>query len=188
MPLKTNVGISRKIADNNYGSRGASVNLEVELDTNLIQEPERFQDRIRQVFRLAQQAIDDELDRQQGNCTSNGSTHGQCAQPSHNGGNGHGATNGHANGTNGNGSNGHRNGSNGNGGYAATTKQLDYASQLAKSIHGLGARKLESLATKMFGKPLAALTSMDASGLIDTLKKVKDGSISLDNVLEGTSP
>ena len=27
MPLKTNVGISRKIADNNYGSHGASVNL-----------------------------------------------------------------------------------------------------------------------------------------------------------------
>ena len=29
MPLRTNVGVSRKVSDNNYGSRGASVNLEV---------------------------------------------------------------------------------------------------------------------------------------------------------------
>jgi hypothetical protein len=59
MPLKTNVGVSRKVADNNYGSRGVSVNLEVELDSTLINDPERFHDRIRQVFRLAQQAIID---------------------------------------------------------------------------------------------------------------------------------
>jgi len=64
VPLKTNIGISRKVADNNYGSRGASVNLEVELDSGLIQEPERLQDRIRQVFRLAQTAVDEELARQ----------------------------------------------------------------------------------------------------------------------------
>ena len=51
MPLKTNVGVSRKVADNNYGSRGASVNLEVELDSTLINDPERFHERIRQVFR-----------------------------------------------------------------------------------------------------------------------------------------
>ncbi len=76
MPLKTNIGVSRKVADNNYGSRGASVNLEVELDSTLINEPERFHDRIRQVFRLAQQAIDEELDRQQGNGTANHATNG----------------------------------------------------------------------------------------------------------------
>ena len=65
MPLRTNIGVSRKVADNNYGSRGAGVNLEVELDSALINEPERFHDRIRQVFRLAQQAVDEELTRQQ---------------------------------------------------------------------------------------------------------------------------
>ena len=64
MPLKTNVGVNRKVADQNYGSRGASVNLEFELDPGLIQEPERLQERIRQVFRLAQQAVDEELSRQ----------------------------------------------------------------------------------------------------------------------------
>ena len=45
------------------------MNLEVELDSTLINDPERFHDRIRQVFRLAQQAIDDELNWQQGNGT-----------------------------------------------------------------------------------------------------------------------
>jgi hypothetical protein len=51
MPLRTNVGVHRKVADNNYGSRGASVNLEMELDSSLIQEPERLQDRIHQLRR-----------------------------------------------------------------------------------------------------------------------------------------
>ncbi len=79
MPLKTNIGVSRKVADNNYGSRGASVNLEVELDSSLVQDPERFHDRIRQVFRLAQQAIDEELSRQQGTATTCYAASGQLA-------------------------------------------------------------------------------------------------------------
>ena len=193
MPLKTNVGVSRKIADNNYGSRGASVNLEVELDSSLIQEPERFHDRIRQVFRLAQQAIDEELARQQqasgtASQATNGATNGQAAQQSHNGNGNGGGQHANGNGANGNGSNGNgqRNGGNGTSGHGASEKQIGYARQLAKSIQGLGIRRLESLAAKMFGKPLAAFTSLDASGLIDTLKSIKAGEIDLDAVLEGT--
>ena len=70
MPLKTNIGVSRKVADNNYGSRSASVNLEVELDSSLIEEPERFRERVRQLFRMAWQAVDEELSQQQPKASS----------------------------------------------------------------------------------------------------------------------
>jgi hypothetical protein len=181
MPLKTTVSVSRKIADNNYGSRGASVGLEVELDSTLIQAPERFHERIRQVFRLAQQAIDEELNRQQANGTAsrqtNGAANGHAAQPAQNGGNGNAAN------ANGNG-NGH---ANGNGKAGASEKQMTYARQLAGQIKGLGVRKLEALAAKMFDKPLASLSTMEASNLIDTLKSIKDGTVGVDAALEGST-
>jgi hypothetical protein len=182
MPLRANIGISRKVADNNFGSRGATVNLEVELDSSLIQEPERLQERIRQVFRLAQQSVDEELARQ---TSGNDGSNGHAAAATGNG-NGNSRQNGNSQ-PNGNGSpassNGARNATNGHG---ASAKQLDYARQLAKSIQGLGIRRLEALAQKMYSKPLTAMSSMDASGLIDTLKSIKAGEIDLSQVLEGT--
>jgi len=47
MPLKLNVGLSRKVGDTNYGSRGASVNVELELESSLVGEPAKLQERIR---------------------------------------------------------------------------------------------------------------------------------------------
>ena len=48
--LKLNVGFNRKIGEANYGSRGASVNLELELDSGLVGDADRLKERIRQLF------------------------------------------------------------------------------------------------------------------------------------------
>src|SRR4051812_27223887 len=62
MPLKLNIGLSRKVGESNYGSRGASVNVELELDSGLVAEPAKLQDRIRQLFTLVRTSLAEELD------------------------------------------------------------------------------------------------------------------------------
>ncbi|MFH1267446.1 MAG: hypothetical protein ABIK89_17115 [Planctomycetota bacterium] len=61
--LKLNVGLNRKIGEANYGSRGASVHLELEFDGGLVHDPDRLHDRIRQLFHLARASLDEELRR-----------------------------------------------------------------------------------------------------------------------------
>jgi len=64
--LKLNAGFSRKVGEPNYGSRGASVNVELEVESNLINDPEALTGRIRSLFDLARRSVDEELngDRQ----------------------------------------------------------------------------------------------------------------------------
>ena len=61
MPLKLNIGLSRKVGEANYGSRGASVNVEVEVDSSLVTEPGKLQERIRQLFGLVRTSLAEEL-------------------------------------------------------------------------------------------------------------------------------
>jgi hypothetical protein len=75
MPLKLNVGLSRKIGEANYSSRGASVNVEMELESALVQEPEKFQARIKQLFGMARSAVDEEL--RNGHCQAGNGTNGR---------------------------------------------------------------------------------------------------------------
>lgn len=46
MPLKLNVGFSKKVGESNFGSRGARVNLARELDSTLAANPTPLQARI----------------------------------------------------------------------------------------------------------------------------------------------
>ncbi len=59
--LKLNAGISRKVGEPNYGSRGATVHLELEVESHLVQDPDGLTDRIRKLFQLAKRAVDEEL-------------------------------------------------------------------------------------------------------------------------------
>jgi hypothetical protein len=77
MPLKVNIGLSRKVGEANYGSRGASVNVEMELDSALVSEPAKLQDRIRQLFSMVRSTLTEEL--------NGGAHHGQPAN-GHDGG------------------------------------------------------------------------------------------------------
>lgn len=59
--LKLNIGFTKKVGEAHYGSRGASVNLELELDSGLVGDPDRLKERIRQLFGLAKASVDEEL-------------------------------------------------------------------------------------------------------------------------------
>jgi hypothetical protein len=61
MPLKLNIAISRKVGEPNYGSRGATVGLEMEVDSSLVDQPKQLHERTARLFRLAKQSIDREL-------------------------------------------------------------------------------------------------------------------------------
>lgn len=91
MPMTLNVGLSRKIGEPGYGSRGASVHVELEADSSLVNDPAKLKDRIRQLFTLVRSSLDDELANGNGNGHANGNGNGNGhteAKPETNG-NGH---------------------------------------------------------------------------------------------------
>ena len=66
MPMKLNVGVSRKLGLPNFGSVGASCNLELELDATLLERDlDAFHTQIRGAYMAAHQAVHDELARLQ---------------------------------------------------------------------------------------------------------------------------
>jgi hypothetical protein len=155
MPLKLNVGLSKKIGQPDYGSLGASCHVEVELDAALLHNDlDGFHRHVRSVFVACQQAVNDELSR-----------HSESSATSHrNNGQGNGTPTGSANNTNGT-------------SYRASDKQLNYARRLASQIPNLG--RLELLVDQMFSKSTNDLTGFEASSLIDQLKAMKEGQVAV---------
>lgn len=159
MPLKLHVSVNKKIGLPEYSSAGAACGIELELDQSLLAaDPNGLQGRVRQAYAACAQAVNEELQRQKSEPSHSTATAPESFKPAP-------QTNGHG----------------------ASEKQLSYARQLAGQIDGLGVRRLEALAQKMFGKPIAGLTSLDASGLIDTLKEIKAGKIDLATALNGAA-
>ena len=177
MPLKVNIGLSKKLGLPNYGSAGASCNVEFELDSGqLVQDLDGFHRHIRNAYVACRQAIQDELSRQLNPDpqeieageedsaaaeSSNGSPAGSTTTP---------ATLGlvHAR-------------------PLASQRQLNYAHHLAHGLPGMTPRRLEILSATACGKRLAHLTSADASHLIDTLKQIQAGEKDLSGVPQEAS-
>ena len=153
MPLKLNVGLSRKVGEANYGSRGASVNVEMELDSALVGEPQKLRERIRQLFGVVRDSLAEELNGHGGH-SGNGSQSGVGAA------NGNGQTNG--------------NGLSHSNGHGSSNPRPATASQV-KALHAICKSQrinLDLLVRDRFklAKP-EDLSIKEASQLIDHLKQ-----------------
>jgi hypothetical protein len=62
MPLKIQIAMSRKRGEPNYGSRGATVGLEMEEDASLVMQPQKLHERRNKLFGLAKEAVDRQLE------------------------------------------------------------------------------------------------------------------------------
>jgi hypothetical protein len=145
--IRLNVGFNRKMGESNYGSRGAAVNLELELDSSLISDSDRLKDRIRHLFRLAKSSVDEELAA--GAVPPNSNGHNSSATPS--AGTGPGKPNGRRR----------------DGTRVATASQV-------RALHAIADRRKLDLSTLLAERfqinDPAGLTITEASNLIDELK------------------
>jgi hypothetical protein len=64
MPLRLNVGLTRKVGLPEYSSVGASCHIEIELDSILVDQPEALRAKARGAYAAYRQAVNDELDEQ----------------------------------------------------------------------------------------------------------------------------
>jgi hypothetical protein len=157
MPLRLNVGVSKKLGLPAYSSVGASCNLEVELENGLLRDPAGFRDQVQGAFLAAQRAVDDELARLQA-----GAEPGEIRQAF--------ATNGHTNGAH------PTNGKpvtrpevhHGRVGKPATTSQVRAIVSIARRQHA----DLDGLLCDLGVTRAEELSLAEASRLIDQLKAV----------------
>lgn len=167
MPLKLNVGVSKKVGLPQFGSLGTSCYVELELDSHLLSaHPEAFQQQVQDAYTACSQAVEDELARHQAAATDSENELPETPPLVASDGNGQGGR---------------------NNGRGASQRQMEYAQQLAGKTPGVGVRRLELLTHELFDKPLSELSCSDASTLIDTLKAIKAGKVELGEVLEGAS-
>jgi len=179
--LRVNVGLSRKLSKD-YNSTGYSVNLDGEV-TASVSDPEGVIKQVKELFDLAEEALNQQVDRSQGESAIASRDEEPRSQPPI-GQNGNGATS--SNGSNGaNGSNrataGQRrnqerpsngNGRNGNGREAepATNKQIQFLLNLGKKQQ-MSKRQIEGRVAEILGCECGIydLTKQDACVVLDSL-------------------
>ena len=59
--MKLSVGLSRKVSDNHFGSKGGNIGLEVEVDSTLLSDPSRLQGHIQSLFEMVRLSLEEEL-------------------------------------------------------------------------------------------------------------------------------
>ena len=154
--LKLNAGLSRKIGQPDYGSRGAMVNVEIELPADVLRDPEKLKRQVRGCFETLRAAVDEELGVRPGD---GGDPQEQRWRPTaevrRNGG-----TNGHA-------PNGNGYAANGRGGLPCTEKQV-------RALHAFSRRAGADLTAELrrLGVTTAEeLSRRQASEAIDRFKE-----------------
>jgi hypothetical protein len=96
MPLTINVGLSKKLGLPDYGSVGASCNIQLEADHDLLHDLESLHAKIKHAYIACSQAVKDELFRQQGPDQAGNHSHAPATSHSSRSRNGNGhASNGH---------------------------------------------------------------------------------------------
>lgn len=165
--LRVNVGLSRKVSKD-YNSTGFSINLDGEI-TVPVTDAENFIEEIKQLYDLAEEALNQEIERYQSDAAiasrdaeppANGQRQPisppaqKDAPPPHSNGNGNGRSN------------------HGGGPESATNKQVQYLLNLGKR-HGLTRPQLEGRIEELLGKKAGVyeLTKREAGDLIDTLSQ-----------------
>lgn len=154
MAVQLSIGLQKKIGLPNYGSLAASCYVEFEVDRGLIEtDTIGFQEKVRGTFAVCQQAVTEQLARQQANeshsCNGHGNANGRRHEQRSNGsGNGH------------------------HSGRSATASQ-------ARAIRAIAKRQqfdVSQLLANRFGVQRPEdLSVSDASALIDELKTPANG-------------
>jgi hypothetical protein len=170
MPLRINAGLTKKIGLPNYGSLGVSCHIECDLDASLSQPdcPSLMQ-QLRRAYQACALAVHDELNRQRAiELPAAADRPVGTARESHSE-----RSDDHARRL--------------DAAPQASQRQLVYARQLATRIPGLSAERLDSLAQRMTGQSLEALSAPAASRLIDTLKALRRGELELKSLFNGAA-
>jgi hypothetical protein len=179
MPIKLNVGLTKKIGQPHYGSLSASCHLEFEAENSLLQnDAADFYEQTRRTFAACRRAVEAELaigDARRAERPS-------ASAPEAKDGGSIPAKGGAAQ----IGNRGDAENASGEDAAVqpASASQLDYIRRLASRIGRAAALRIEVLTQHRFGKPLPDLSRDEATRLILTLRAVKAGELDWETALE----